>query len=372
VSEYQYYEFVAIDRALDDRQMGELRQLSTRADITRTSFVNEYHWGDFGGNPRAMMGRYFDAFLYLANWGTRELMFSLPARLLDLETARQYFSTDVAAAWQAGDNVVVAVTSDPEEPDGEWVDGAGHLASIIPVRAALAAGDLRAGYLAWLHAVAFGEVDDAEIEPPVPSGLTELTASLQAFAEFLRIDQDLIDIAATASAPLAQPSRAGDFFDWVRNLPAKEKDSLLVSFVQDNQPHLRAELRRRFDGPPTSTAGRRTAGALLDAAAVRTDEREQAAAAQRAAEQAARERAAAVARQAHLKSLANRTNAAWTEVAARINTKRSDEYDAAVTLLVDLGEVSDATEYQQRLSALREEHRRKPSLIARLDKAGIC
>jgi hypothetical protein len=45
VSEYQYYEFAAVDRALDDRQLGQLRALSSRAHITPTSFVNTYEWG---------------------------------------------------------------------------------------------------------------------------------------------------------------------------------------------------------------------------------------------------------------------------------------------------------------------------------------
>ena len=42
MSEYQYYEFVAVDRPLDERQLAELRALSTRARITPTSFVNTY------------------------------------------------------------------------------------------------------------------------------------------------------------------------------------------------------------------------------------------------------------------------------------------------------------------------------------------
>jgi hypothetical protein len=88
VIEYQYYEFAAVDRPLDGRQLDELRALSTRAEITATSFVNGYHWGNFRGDPRIMMEKYFDGFLYLANWATHELMLRLPARLLDLDTRR--------------------------------------------------------------------------------------------------------------------------------------------------------------------------------------------------------------------------------------------------------------------------------------------
>ena len=83
MSEYQYYEFTAVDRPLGARELDTLRGLSTRAHITPTSFVNTYEWGNFKGDPRRLMERYFDAFLYLSNWGTRELIVRLPARLVD-------------------------------------------------------------------------------------------------------------------------------------------------------------------------------------------------------------------------------------------------------------------------------------------------
>jgi hypothetical protein len=67
MSEYQYYEFRAIDKPLDNRQMQKLRAVSSRAVITPTSFVNEYNWGDFKGNPDEWMEKYFDVFLYYAN-----------------------------------------------------------------------------------------------------------------------------------------------------------------------------------------------------------------------------------------------------------------------------------------------------------------
>jgi hypothetical protein len=63
MSEYQYYEFQAIDRPLTDKQQEELRSYSTRATITRTSFVNDDSWGSFKGDEDAWMEKYFDAFL---------------------------------------------------------------------------------------------------------------------------------------------------------------------------------------------------------------------------------------------------------------------------------------------------------------------
>lgn len=52
MSEYQYYEFLAIDRRLDARAQQELRAVSSRARITPTRFVNTYEWGDLRSDPR--------------------------------------------------------------------------------------------------------------------------------------------------------------------------------------------------------------------------------------------------------------------------------------------------------------------------------
>jgi hypothetical protein len=51
MSEYQYYEFVAIDRPLTAKQQDELRAVSTRGRISSSSFVNDYQWGRPEGRP---------------------------------------------------------------------------------------------------------------------------------------------------------------------------------------------------------------------------------------------------------------------------------------------------------------------------------
>jgi hypothetical protein len=99
VSEYQYYEFTAVDRPLTTREQAELRSLSTQADITATSFVNTYEWGNFKGDPQKLMERYFDAHLYLANWGTHEVMLRLPKRVLDPAGVAGYGVSAGSRAW---------------------------------------------------------------------------------------------------------------------------------------------------------------------------------------------------------------------------------------------------------------------------------
>ncbi|HEV8559598.1 MAG TPA: hypothetical protein VGR06_24945 [Actinophytocola sp.] len=375
MSEYQYYEFVAVDRPLDDRQLRELRALSTRAQITPTSFVNEYHWGDFRGDPPVLMERYFDAFLYLANWGTHRLMFRLPARVLNLETAQRYCDGDYVSARPAGDHVILDFQS--EDESGGWVEtGEGWLTSLVPARAELATGDLRALYLSWLLSAQSGELDDDEVEPPVPAGLRSLSASLSSLADFLRIDADLLDVAATASKPL----RVADLSEavvarWVDRLPEREKNDLLVRVIQGDGGGVRTELLRGLNGPAGTHAGHRTVGELLTAAETHRVAREREAERQRAEERAQRELAAATAREKRLETVARQEERIWRQVSELIDTKKQSEYDSAVALLEDLRAVGERTDraeqFERRVQELRLTHRRKPSLIDRLDRAGL-
>jgi hypothetical protein len=268
LSEYQYYEFLAVDRPLDERQQAELRTISTRADITATSFVNEYYWGSFGGDPRKLMERYFDAFLYLTGWGTHQLMIRTPAQLLDLDTARRYCAGDTASSWRHRDDVFIDLRC---ETDDEDLDGTGGtpLGAIIPIRADLAAGDHRALYIAWLLA-AQSELDDDEIEPPVPPALGSLNGQLRALVDFLQVDKELLAVAANASDRRTMEVPEVRSARWIRNLPDPDKDALLLRVI-GGDPYVRGEMlqriRKQHQGPPGS--GKRTVGELLAAAAAR-------------------------------------------------------------------------------------------------------
>lgn len=381
MSEYQYYEFTAVDRPLTGRERAELRSLSTRADITATSFVNTYEWGNFKGDPRKLVERYFDAHLYLANWGTRQLVLRLPKHVLDPATVAQYCQGDSASAWTAGKNVIIDLYDEDEDGTDEWdLDGHGLLASIIPVRARLAAGDLRLLYLAWLRCVQSAEIADDEPEPSVPAGLGALDASLTAVAEFLRIDPDLIAAAAAGSSPAAsgEPT-AAQLRTWIIGLPTRDKDTILTDLITGGDSHLRSRLLRRYrdahrtDAPAPAVA--RTAGKLLATAADLRAERERRDTEQRERDRIRRERSAAAARQRHLDTLAVDQPAAWQRVDELIATKKPREYDTAVQLLVDLRDLADrdgdSTSFRDRLAELRTVHARKPSLLERLNLAGL-
>ena len=155
MSEYQYYEFLAIDRPLTEDEMAELRALSTRATITPVSFTNEYNWGDFRGDPEKVMERYFDVHVYVANWMTAIFMLRLPMEALDKEIAEALavpYNLDFKATkthW-----IITWSLEESENYDRFGMeDGRGWMARLAPVRDELLRGDLRSLYIGWLAAV---------------------------------------------------------------------------------------------------------------------------------------------------------------------------------------------------------------------------
>jgi hypothetical protein len=377
MSEYQYYEFLALDRPLTNKQREELRQLSTRAEITATRFTNEYHWGNFRGDPEKMMANYFDAFLYLANWGTRHLMFRVPRTALDAEHAGQYCYTDAASLIETDDHLIISLYAD-REPDDSWDETTGELGGMVAARSELHAGDHRLLYLAWLMGIQWDHVDDEDTEPPVPPGLADLSGALRAIVDFLEIDEDLIAVAAEASLALKEEPAAG-LADWIATLSAAEKDKLLTMVANGEGPQVQALLLRRFRGGPPSQNARvqsaRTAAQLWAAAGARKTVREEAEAQADRAEEERMAAAMAAAYDKRLDHLAMRAEAAWREVENLIETKKPRDYDLALSLLRDLSTLArrdgDHDSFTTRFLELRSRHERKPSLQERFDKAGL-
>lgn len=329
MSEYQYYEFQAIDRPLSEEDMRWLRGLSTRAQITTTSFVNVYHWGDFRGDPIELMERCFDAFVYVTNWGYRRFMLRLPRASFDAARTKPYGQGDGFSLRKKKGCVLLDFDRDDEPGDWEdWDDGSGWMASLSPLRGGLLDGDRRCLYLAWLLGIETESLPESATEAPVPAGLKELSAPLQAFADFLSIDTELVSVAAERSGPRAagDPS-ASVLKTWIRSLTGTEKDKLLLRIAQGDEPDPRRSLMRSYretaHGRRTTdddgdTMPRRTVAEISKAWQQRVRERQRRLAEQAEKERDRQARAEAQARKKHLEDVASRTPAVWKEVSASI------------------------------------------------------
>lgn len=225
-----------------------------------------------------------------------------------------------------------------------WIEGEGLLDPLIPLREAILRGDLRALYLFWLRCAAeraswiADEVDEEEeagplIEPPVPPGLSQLDPALQAFAEFFAIDQDLIAAAAEASPDLIVTDEPLE--EWVRRLPADERDAFLLR-VARGESHVGIDLLHRLrevggvGQPPASTMPRRTFSELQIAAKRQEQLRVQ------------RERAEAERiRLAKLADLAQREAQVWSSIPALLAKRTASGYDEGVALLAELRDLAE-------------------------------
>jgi hypothetical protein len=130
MSEYQYYEFRTIDRFLTPEQMSDLRALSSRAEITPNSFTNTYNYGDFRGNPRKLMESYFDAHVYVSNFGTLTFMLRLPQTVIPDDTLALYAVEDSLDWWTTDEHTIVDWQLN-EDGGGDWVEVRSFLERII-------------------------------------------------------------------------------------------------------------------------------------------------------------------------------------------------------------------------------------------------
>jgi hypothetical protein len=377
LSEYQYYEFQAIDRPLTEGDRQALRALSTRARITATSFTNSYEWGDFKGDPAKLMESWFDLHLYLANWGSRRLMIRLPKRLVDRYRLDAFLSeVDCASLRVVGENLILDIGRDEMEFE-DWDDGSGWLAALAPLRAEVLSGDLRLFYLLWLTAVQ-DEIFEADTPEPMP-GIGPITGPLEAFAEFFGIDPDLVQAAAERGGQGEPSALSADAVRTIISAMPDPEKILMLSKLYDGDAHVAVELRAKVrqhvaaecDAPPVVP---RTVGELRTRAAAIGLAREQAAARAREAERKRAAEEAEKARQARLTAIARRGEGAWRDVEADIARSNASAYDRAAGLLIDLRAVAEdrgtLPDFEKRLRAIRERHARKERFIARLATVG--
>jgi len=383
VSEYQYYEFQAVDRPLGAADRQALRALPTRARITATSFTNHYNWGDFKGDPAELMERWFDLHLYLANWGTRRLMIRWPKRLVDRARLAGFLCKVACAELRVtGDNLILDIERDLELEDldleyrewgGEEEEGSGWLAALAPLRADVLQGDLRLFYLLWLTAVEEDELapDDKE---PMP-GIGPLTAPLEAFADFFALDPDLVQAAAERSAVAAAKAISADAVRGaVAALSDRDKTAMLVR-LYEGDPHVAIELRaavRKHLMPDAAAppAALRTVGELQARAEAIRGARERAEAEKAEAERRRQREEAEKARRARLAEVARKGEQVWNKIESEIERRNAGGYDRAAGLIQDLRMLAEEhgtmPDFARRLQAIRERHARKERFIARL------
>ncbi len=360
--------------------MKELRALSTRADITRVSFANDYQWGDFRGNPDTLMERYFDAHVYVANWRTAIFKVRVPVEALAQGTVEALSACESLFFKATKTHWIVTWQLEESEDDERFAleDGRGWMARLAPVRDELLRGDLRSLYVGWLADVGTGMVDDDELEPLCVNGLGQLTAAQLALAEFLEVDEVLLAGAAMGSPDVTDGNvTQKDMEEWIHDMPREAAAGVLKQLLSGRGKEAEraiqsrfAEWRRESQGHDEASPGRAAGMLRANAQAaerVRQERRRQA--------QEQREARRRKEREVYLKNLFKESTRAWKSVQRAVERGSGAAYDEACRLLVDLSEAykvhAGPGRFQVELMKFMIEHARRKALVQRLVKAGI-
>ncbi len=370
MSEYQYYEFQAIDHPLTREDMDTLRSYSSRARITSTRFTNVYHFGSFKGNEKEWMSRYFDAHLYDSNFGSRLFCLRFPAGWIDAKIILPYQVEGALEVTQTATHLILSFILETDPGDycaDEESDGI--LADLLPIRSALVAGDLRALYISWLSAVQSGLVNPDAVEPPVPPGLAAGDAALDSLIGFLDLREDLVSAAAKHSCVLPATPNPTRIAKWLDGIASDAKNAWLAQFLAGDDPGLRRECLARFDQTSTSSERgnmlARTVAELLSNAdeleAERIDHARQ--------ESERRERS-------RILALAGQETGLWQAVLKLSESSSTRYQDNAIRTLKDLCALAKMNglrdEFQEKLAELIELRRRKSAFIKKLQAAGLA
>src|SRR5579884_711382 len=415
MSEYQRYEFMTVDRPLTRAELDAVDNLSSHIEASSTHAFIEYHWGDFKHDPIKVLRKYFDGFLYWANWGSPQFALRFPHGVLPADLIAHYdFNNWVSFSRYSDYDILDIHFGELEAPD-MWTDY--DLGSLIAIRDELMEGDMRALYIAWLAAQKtlsgrtsyrrkpvnrddyeydddeyddeydddgeYYEEDEEEEEEeeidddsgekeiyeisimPVPPGFATLTAAQQALAELLQLPQELLAAAGQHSRS-ATPAARDDFASWVELLPQNRRTDYLVRLAC-NEPGLSRllvkELRElnpdKTENPPT---GEQIPYATLSAESKAMKVR---------LEQERRERER-LERERHLQAVHEQQDDYWLRVEDGAQRKNAWGYDEATKLLVDLRDAAnhfkESQQFQSRFNTWIQSHLRRPALLQRLQR----
>ncbi len=372
MSEYQYYEFTALDGPISDDAFQYARACSSRADVSRVHWRNVYNYGGFRGSVEQLL-QYYDAHFYISNWGSVRLAVALPEGVLEAEDVEPYVRgheqyENTLTIGSSGERTIVWWERRDEEGWG-WTEGEGILSRLTGVRDELMRGDYRSLFLGWLADFDPDEWSDprdsAVLVPPIPTGLDCLTPALTSLIEQFPVDRDALTVAA-GQAQGAPPDRI-PISDVLDGMPAADMKALLARVAEGDGTRVMSELNRLTCPKVKTPVGK--ALSCVDFAA-KTRVARDARLKEEAKAAAAKRRRAAAARRRHLAGVMKRADTIWAELDPLMEEKTAKAYDRVAAQLKELQEAyaqaDESGDFQETLQAFRDRYSRRPAMMRRI------
>ena len=375
MSEYQYIEFRAVDRALTDEELDFARDQSTRAEITRRQFTSEYNYGSFRGDVDGLLRRGFDVYLEFTNYGDRTIKMRLPFGLPFPKNVCKRYVDGRYLKWKkdrkgAGGILTLEPYFETREPYWEFAD---CLDVIVEARKRLMLGDLRVLYLLWL-CVAGDEnyLWEEATEPPVPLGLEEFPIVADELFHFFDLDPLFVTAAATGQSAADRslppgkqtkknlgehqlpelPSGTNRIDQWLKSVSSAEAKKMLERLLTEDEASVKAEILAALPATNTSATDwptcdlKRSFQELMDTTNVlrekqaAEDQKKEIAKAKRAAKKAQKQREERMAKMVL-------DPQKWIrETDDLVDARGLDNYEQAAEILADLHEALGHTKHR--------------------------
>jgi hypothetical protein len=374
MSEYQYYEFVAVDGPISNEGLRYARSCSSRAEVSRFRWQNVYHFGDFHGKEETLL-KHYDAHFYIANWGTVRLGLAIPAASLPREAVKPYLGggeryEDTLTLKEVGDRCIVWWERN-EEGGWGWTEGEGVLDELIGIREEILRGDHRALFLGWLADFKPEEWTDSRdnevLMPPIPGGLDRLSPAQAALIEHFPVDRDALAVAASFS----QTSKLEriPMATTIQRLPVSEMQTLLERVAGGEGLKVMSELNRLTNPAPAIGVVPALSCANFAAKVVDVHESRRK---QEAKVEAAQRKREADARRQRLASVMERADTIWAALDPLMDQKVTAAYDQVAAQLQELRDAHDqageGVTFRQKLAAFRERYARRPAMMRRIEE----
>jgi len=378
MSEFQQYQFRTIDQPLTSEQRSRIGSLSSRSIVNSTSATFVYHYSDFRGNPLELMTNDFDAMLYVTNWGTRQLMFRFPRKLVDEQAILRYATQspyeEYTLEFHLKKGFIIMDFALNSEEDAGWLEEDDFdLGDFTPLRNDIINGDYRMLYLAWLKIAEYSigiemdeeeEYESAPLPPPIPANLKNITSPLSAFINSFYIDQDMISAAAAKSQDTVKQNI--DYKSLLGKLSIAEKEDFLLRLLNE-EPRIDLQLKKRLEHfLPSSPKPKKTTVSINDL--VDSAKAEETKRLKREKEERAR------AHEKRMKKISREKEMHWKSVHFNLNRKTGKSYELATETLKDLSDMytfeKQAEEFQKKLDAILQATTSQ-ALLRRLKGVGL-
>ena len=178
MSEYQYYEFCSIGKPLTREARTKMASLSSRAQVSTHSASYVYHYGDFNGDPKQLLLKYFDILFYISNFGDVRLLFKYSVDEVNIDQIKKYCIKDLISTNKRKENILLDVHVGVEDGFG-WINGEGMLVDFLPLYDEIRTGNYQ--FLKLVSSINEGWIGDESALKVAISKCKSLSAAQKAF-----------------------------------------------------------------------------------------------------------------------------------------------------------------------------------------------